>query len=82
MGNDTTKRGGEFKSRVDTMGKRLHQVLSVLRSGEISTQRFLCIFGHVVLILKGEVLARDRLRSHNVGPDSAEAMQMGTMIQE
>lgn len=64
------------------MGKRLHKVLSMLRSREISRQRFLCLFGYKDLTFKGEVLAGDRFRSHDMGTDSVEAMQVGTMTQE
>lgn len=56
------------------IGKRLHRVLSVLRSGETSRWRFLCIVGHMGLKLKGEVLPGDRFRSHGMGTDTVEAM--------
>lgn len=48
----------------------------------MSRQRFLCLFGYKDLTFKGEVLAGDRFRSHDMGTDSVEAMQVGTMTQE
>ena len=51
------------------MGKRLPRVLSVLRSGETSRWRFLCIVGYMGLKLKGDVLAGDRFGNHDMGTD-------------
>lgn len=82
MDNGTTKWDGEFRNRVDMIGKRLPRVLSVSRSREITRWRFLCIVGYMGLKLKGDVMAGDRFGNHDMGSNSVEAMQMGTMTQE